>query len=96
MEISVSELNELLQKEFERGRNNVWQWPYPITYTTDNHYEYIPEACKTCPNHPSNGGSGNCNCMMGTPKIYCNNGAVYVSGYSTSYSSTTTDLKENK
>lgn len=23
------------------------------------------EACKDCPNHPSNGGSGNCNCMSG-------------------------------
>ena len=93
MEISVQELNELLQKEFERGKNskeNVWQWPYPITYTTDNHYEYIPEACKTCPNHPSNGGSGNCNCMMGTPKIYCGHNTV-----NTYATSTQGELKTN-
>lgn len=26
----------------------------------------IPDPCKTCSNHPSNGGSGNCNCVLGT------------------------------
>ena len=31
----------------------------------------IPEACKNCPNHPSNGGSGNCNCMLGGLNITC-------------------------
>ena len=30
-----------------------------------------PEACKNCPNHPSNGGSGICNCTLGLPKITC-------------------------
>ena len=24
----------------------------------------IPECCKPCPNHPSNGGSGVCNCVL--------------------------------
>ena len=24
----------------------------------------IPECCKPCPNHPSNGGSGICNCVL--------------------------------
>lgn len=31
----------------------------------------VPDACKTCPNHPSNGGSGVCFCIMGTQKIKC-------------------------
>lgn len=31
----------------------------------------IPEACRSCSNHPSNGGSGICNCTLGTPKITC-------------------------
>ena len=31
----------------------------------------IPLGCKTCPNHPSNGGSGICNCILGTPQITC-------------------------
>ena len=29
----------------------------------------IPEACRNCSNHPSNGGSGICNCTLGQPKI---------------------------
>ena len=31
----------------------------------------IPEACRNCSNHPSNGGSGICLCTLGTPKITC-------------------------
>ena len=31
----------------------------------------IPDPCKHCSTHPSNGGSGNCNCTLGTPKIDC-------------------------
>lgn len=30
-----------------------------------------PDACKSCPNHPSNGGSGVCNCIMGTQQFKC-------------------------
>ena len=33
--------------------------------------DFILEACRTCPNHPSNGGSGNCNCTLGMPTITC-------------------------
>ena len=29
----------------------------------------IPSACKSCSNHPSNGGSGICHCTLGTPVI---------------------------
>ena len=91
MEISVAELNELLQKEFDRGRQcpipqiNVpyvqvkdLKYKEPEFYTTcDN----IPEACKYCSNHPSNGGSGICHCTLGLEPIRC---------YTTS---TTADLK---
>ena len=27
-------------------------------------YSYIPNCCKNCPNHISNGGSGICNCTL--------------------------------
>ena len=37
----------------------------PVTYTD------IPEACKACPNHPSNGGSGVCFCTLGTKPATC-------------------------
>lgn len=33
---------------------------------------YIPEPCRNCSNHPSNGGSGFCNCMLGQPSITSN------------------------
>lgn len=92
MEISVSELNELLQKEFDRGRqcpipqiNNPFQqvidWKYkePEFYTTSDN---IPEACRNCNNHPSNGGSGVCHCTLGLTPIKCTanstgNGVTY-------------------
>lgn len=31
----------------------------------------VPESCRHCPNHPSNGGSGNCNCSLGDYKVTC-------------------------
>lgn len=37
-----------------------------ITLTSSTTADYIPDNCKNCSNHPSNGGSGNCNCMLGS------------------------------
>lgn len=31
----------------------------------------IPDACKSCANHPSNGGTGICNCIMGLREMKC-------------------------
>ena len=59
--------------------------PYNIPITApDIHYDHlldwsyanlngggIPDSCKTCSNHPSNGGSGICHCIMGIPQIKC-------------------------
>lgn len=87
MELTVEELNELLQKEFDRGRQcpipqiNIpyvqvkdwkdFKYKEPEFYTTcDN----IPEACRNCSNHPSNGGSGICHCILGqNPVMYTTN-----------------------
>lgn len=33
---------------------------------------YIPEACRSCANHPSNGGTGICHCTLGSPSVTCN------------------------
>ena len=30
---------------------------------------YVPDACKNCPNHPSNGGSGFCLCTLGIQQV---------------------------
>lgn len=39
-------------------------------FTSINAKSYIPKTCRSCPNHPSNGGSGNCQCILGTQVTY--------------------------
>lgn len=69
MEISVKELNELLEKEFQRGRDSVTIQQAPVLGgNSDIHC--VPIACRSCPNHPSNGGSGICNCSLPDEIIY--------------------------
>ena len=36
-----------------------------------NGFVSTPYPCLTCPNHPTNGGSGICHCILGSPKITC-------------------------
>lgn len=43
--------------------------PDPIDTNSITSISSIPDPCVHCPNHPSNGGSGNCNCILGQPKI---------------------------
>lgn len=31
----------------------------------------IPLACRNCSNHPSNGGPGDCNCILGGYQFTC-------------------------
>ena len=31
----------------------------------------FPDACRHCPNHPKNGGSSVCHCILGQPKVTC-------------------------
>lgn len=55
--------------------------PHTISVETpDIHFEHllqwsshtgIPSACRTCSNHPSNGGSGICHCIMGITPLKC-------------------------
>ena len=71
MEITIEELNELLQKEFERGKNTLVlpvtsPTKLPIEYLTTPFTNTIPMACRTCPKHPSNGGDGICHCTLGS------------------------------
>ena len=32
---------------------------------------YVASPCQTCSNNPANGGSGNCNCTLGTCPVTC-------------------------
>lgn len=44
---------------------------------TSEHDAFLPDVCKGCPNHPSNGGSGICNCVLGqTPVSYATNASI--------------------
>lgn len=36
----------------------------------ENNLNSIPECCKKCKSHPSNGGSGICNCILGNKNFY--------------------------
>lgn len=49
---------------------------YPVPTTTpikDIRWvdQSIPAACKSCSNHPSNGGSGICHCILGLKQVTC-------------------------
>ena len=68
--------------------------PEPIACDSTSNISSIPPTCAHCPNHPSNGGSGNCNCILGQPSItsgYINtNGDTPEAHYITTTSATLT------
>lgn len=39
---------------------------YVITNQTEDY-----DPCKYCSNHPRNGGSGICHCILGLPRVTC-------------------------
>lgn len=41
----------------------------PPSFLSDYKVVEIPESCRGCPQHPSNGGSGICFCILGQPII---------------------------
>lgn len=47
---------------------NPW-WHYQNFNTLT--FADIPPACRNCPNHPSNGGNGICNCVLGDWPVIC-------------------------
>lgn len=65
MEITVEELNKLLEKATEDTFKR-----YNKQYYIPGWVYNIPSACKNCSNHPSNGGSGICQCILGQRVIY--------------------------
>ena len=54
--ITVDKLNDVDIHELQKSLQQ-----YNLTYDTDS---FIPYPCRTCSNHPSNGGSGICNCVL--------------------------------
>lgn len=51
--------------------SNFEKYKLPDTITAPSWTSDIPPSCKNCPNHPSNGGSGICNCTLGDYKVTC-------------------------
>lgn len=68
--------------------------PEPIDCDSISNISSIPAACVQCPNHPSNGGSGLCHCILGQPLItsgYINtNGSTPEAHYTTTTSTVST------
>ena len=58
--------------EGKRGREDVIRIPFTVPDVVDpwkygiapNAGYYVPNCCRNCSNHPSNGGSGICHCML--------------------------------
>lgn len=61
------DINDLF-KELQSLNNKL---DFIINQNKINQINNIPPACKNCSNHPSNGGTGICNCILGTPQITC-------------------------
>ena len=51
--------------------------------------QHIPNSCKNCPNHPSNGGSGFCNCTLGQIPVTCIYSHIDKNTIENTFSSTT-------
>ena len=56
-----------MEDEFKRLSDKELEELIELAKSFSNLY---PTACKRCSNNPANGGSGVCNCTLGTPTIY--------------------------
>lgn len=65
-----AELAEIIRDAVVQPNNYVYKPTAPTIYWTQS--SHIPDACLTCPNHPSNGGTGICHCTLGSPSVTCN------------------------
>jgi len=54
-------------------REEIRKIPYPTTLDLVDavHVDNIPNPCRNCSNHPSNGGSGVCLCTLGSQTVTC-------------------------
>ena len=93
-----AELAEIIRDAVVQPNTYVYKPTAPTIYWPQNG---IPEACRSCANHPSNGGTGICHCTLGSPSI--TSGVVWtkdsIENQPSSYSTTTsTDCpwKEDK
>ena len=70
--MTVKELiNKLTEFPEDMELDSIGEIDIPkITYSDPIKSFYVPDACKSCLNHPSNGGTGMCHCVLGTQTVY--------------------------
>ena len=68
---SCPECHKIVTKTKQRTISNP---TITLSGTSVSSKDNIPDACKSCSNHPSNGGSGICNCTLGSPHVTCSSG----------------------
>ena len=63
---SLEEISESIHKTSE----DIERINKEIDRLTLNNNQLVPRPCRSCPNHPTNGGSGMCHCILGSQTIY--------------------------
>ena len=58
----IKKVIETIQMEFADRKDEPLQYKIPNILP-------VPDPCKNCSNHPSNGGTGICHCTLASPKI---------------------------
>ena len=70
--MTVKELiNKLTELPEDTELDSIGEINIPkITYLDPIENFFVPDVCRNCPNHPSNGGTGMCHCVLGTQTVY--------------------------
>ena len=64
----TAKMSEIIREAVVQKNTYVYKPTAPTIYWPNT---WIPEACRSCVNHPSNGGTGICHCTLGSPSITC-------------------------
>lgn len=72
-----SRIENVIREEMAKISEHIYDAIHPETpvkFTWDDKL-HIPAACRSCSNHPSNGGSGICHCTLGSYGV--TSGVIY-------------------
>lgn len=64
-------IEKATDKKKDKETKLIFSPPKDIELIIPDNTKLINNSCKDCPNHPSNGGSGICNCTLGIPIVTC-------------------------
>lgn len=71
-----SEIGEYIKKKMEEATPSRIIVNPPLIDNITLCENDIPSGCRNCSNHPINGGSGICHCIIGTQSVMCNSTAT--------------------